>query len=255
MKKLILIFIALVNLLYAQNDKHKFFTEILNDYVVDGLVNYKELKNDNRLDEYLDQLSKTDTAKISNQEDKLAFWINAYNAFTLKLIKENYPVESINDLHTGGLLIGQILGKTVWHREWIKISGKTLSLNNIEHDIIRKEFNEPRIHFALVCAAVSCPPLRNEAYEGYKIDQQLNDQSATFFNDETKNQFDVKTKSAELSKIMDWYDNDFGQNDEDILKYVSQFLPEGISQNINNNLSEWDVSYLSYNWNLNEFKN
>lgn len=254
MKKLTLFFLILSNLIYAQKDQHKLFTSILNDYVVNGLVKYKELKIDNRLDEYLSQLMQTDPEKISTKNDKLAFWINAYNAFTLKLIKENYPVESINDLHTGGLIIGQILGKTVWHKEWIKIGGRTLSLNNIEHDIIRKEFNEPRIHFALVCAAFSCPPLRKEAYEGYKIEQQLEDQARTFFNDKTKNQFDVKTKTAELSKILDWYDSDFGNNDEEILKYISQFLPSEIAKNINENPGEWDIDYLSYNWDLNELK-
>lgn len=255
MKKIILFFLIMTNFMFAQSEQHKLFTSILNDYVVNGLVKYKELKNDSRLDEYLSQLMQTDPQKISNKEDKLAFWINVYNAYTLKLIKENYPLESINDLHTGGLLIGQILGKTVWHKEWIKIGGKTLSLNNIEHDIIRKEFTEPRIHFALVCAAVSCPPLRNEAYEGYKIDEQLKDQAVIFFNNETKNRFDVKTKTAELSKILDWYESDFGNNDEEVLKYVSQFLPSDIAKNINDYLSQWDIDHLSYNWSLNEFKN
>lgn len=238
----------------AQTDKHRLFTSILSDYVVNGMVNYKELKSDNRLDKYLEQLMEVDPSGISDKNEKLAFWINAYNAFTLKLIKENYPVESINDLHTGGLIIGQILGKTVWHKEWIKIGGRTLSLNNIEHDIIRKEYKEPRIHFALVCAAVSCPPLRFEAYEGYKIEDQLKDQTVTFLNDETKNQFDLNTQTARLSKILDWYDEDFGDSDEDILKFVSQFLPENISKDILENISDWDIDYNSYNWELNEYK-
>ncbi|KAB2844519.1 MAG: DUF547 domain-containing protein [Melioribacteraceae bacterium] len=252
MKKILFVFLIVTILLLAQNEQHKLFTAILSDYVVNGLVKYKELKNDKRLDEYLNQLSQIDPEKISNKNDKLSFWINAYNAFTLKLISENYPVESINDLHTGGLIIGQLLSKTVWHKEWIKIGGKTLSLNNIEHDIIRKEFTEPRIHFALVCAALSCPPLRFEAFEGYKLNQQLEDQAIKFFNDKTKNQFDLKTKTAKLSKILGWYDEDFGKNDEEILKYVSQFLHAEISKSINNNLSEWEIEYLSYDWSLNE---
>ena len=254
MNKTILIIFFLSNFLFAQTAKHELFTKILNDYVVNGFVKYNELKSDKRLDEYLIQLSKTDPEKISNKNDKLAFWINVYNAFTLKLIVENYPVESINDLHTGGLIIGQLLGKTVWHKEWIKIGGKTLSLNNIEHDIIRKEFNEPRIHFALVCAAFSCPPLRFEAFEGFKLHEQLDDQAKMFFNDKNKNQFDIKTKTAKLSKILDWYDEDFGKNDEEVLKYVAQFLPDEISENINKNLSQWDIDFLSYNWDLNEAK-
>lgn len=254
MKKIFFVLLIASNLLSAQNEKHKLFTTILNDYVVNGLVKYKEMKSDKRLDEYLNQLSNTEPEKISNKNENLAFWINVYNAFTLKLIVENYPVESINDLHTGGLVIGQILGKTVWHKEWIKIDGKTLSLNNIEHDIIRKGFGESRIHFALVCAAISCPPLRFEAFEGYKLTQQLEDQAIKFFNDKTKNQFDLKTKTAKLSKILDWYDEDLGRNDEEVLKYVSQFLPEEISKSIKENSAEWDIEFLSYDWNLNEFR-
>ncbi len=109
--------------------------------------------------------------KIVNEKNRLAFWINAYNAFTLKFIIDEYPVESINDLHWGGLYLGSLLGTTIWDDEKIVINGTELSLNNIEHDIIRKKFNEERIHFALVCASISCPPLLNEAYEGYKLDK------------------------------------------------------------------------------------
>ena len=254
MKIILLIFFVFSQMIFAQKENHKLFTELLNDYIVDGYVKYKEMKGDERLDKYIDELIKINPENISDKKDKLAFWMNAYNAFTLKVIVENYPVESINDLHSGGLIIGQILGKTVWHKEWIEIGDETLSLNNIEHDIIRKEFNEPRIHFALVCAAVSCPPLRFEAYEGFKLDKQLQDQSIAFFNDESKNQFDIKTKTAKLSKILDWYEDDFRNNDEEILKYVSQFLPEEIAKNIKDNLSDWDIDYLSYNWGLNEVK-
>lgn len=254
MKKIIFFIFILSNVLFSQAEHHKQFTQILNDYVVNGLVKYKEMKSDKRLDEYLNQMSRIEPEKILNKNDKLSFWINVYNAFTLKLIVDNYPVESINDLHTGGLIIGQILGKTVWHKEWIKIGGKTLSLNNIEHDIIREEFNEPRIHFALVCAALSCPPLRFEAFEGFKLNEQLEDQAKKFFNDNTKNQFDIEAKTAKLSKILDWYDEDFGKNDEEVLKYISQFLPNEVSKNIRNNLSQWDIEYLGYDWELNEVR-
>lgn len=255
MKYLLIILFAAYQLMPAQEAEHKLFTDLLNDYVVDGYVNYDNMKGDKRLDEYIEKLKTDNPDEISNDDDRLAFWINAYNAFTLKIIIENYPVESINDLHTGGLLIGQILGKTVWHKEWIEIGGKTLSLNNIEHDIIRKEFEEPRIHFALVCAAVSCPPLRFEAFEGYKLDKQLNDQAVKFFGDNSKNQFDIELKTAKLSKILDWYDDDFGENDEEILKYISQFLPDEISAGIEQNADQWDIDHLSYNWKLNDISN
>ena len=177
-----------------------------------------------------------------------------YNAFTLKFIIDEYPVESINDLHWGGLYLGTLLGSTIWDDYRIVISGTELSLNNIEHDIIRKKFNEERIHFALVCASISCPSLLNEAYEGYKLDNQLNEQAKLFFNDVTKNKFDKKTRTASLSKILSWYENDFGENEQEILNYVSRFLDKEIAEDIKNNLSKWNIKYLSYNWDLNEYK-
>jgi hypothetical protein len=191
-----------VSVTFAQtsNDQHLLFTQILNDYVIDGLVNYIKLKDDSRLDDYLEQLQNTNPDNLPTDEDKLAFWINAYNAFTVKFIIEEYPVKSINDLHWGGLYLGSLLGTTVWDDEKILINGARLSLNNIEHDIARKKFNDERVHFAMVCASYSCPSLRNEAYEGFKLSEQLNEQAQLFFNDETKNKFDLKERTAHLSK-------------------------------------------------------
>jgi len=231
---------------------HQLFTEILNQHVKNGLVNYKELKKDTRLEKYLAQLSNTDLEKLSRNE-KLAFWINAYNAFTFQVIVENYPVESITDLNTGGKIIGYLLGKTVWDKAFISISKKKYSLGDIEHKILRK-MNEPRIHFSIVCASISCPPLRNEAFEVDKIEQQLKDQAVQFINDPARNYFDIKKKKAYLSKIFSWFSEDFGNSDDNILKFVSQYLPENNSSDIKNNLSKWDISYKEYNWNLNEQK-
>lgn len=231
---------------------NKLFTEILRQYVVNGLVNYKGLKNDNRLAQYADHISKTDPEKLT-QNEKLAFWINAYNAFTLKIIVKNYPVGSITDLNTGGKIIGYLLGKTVWDKEFINIYGKKYSLGDIEHKILRK-MNEPRIHFAIVCASISCPPLRNEAFEADKIDEQLKSQAILFINDEARNYFDITNRHAYFSKIFSWFSEDFGKSEENILMFISHYLPERISNDIKNNLSKWDISYKDYNWNLNELK-
>lgn len=231
---------------------HQLFTEVLKQHVKNGLVDYKNLKKDIRLEKYLAQLSNTDPEKLSRNE-KLAFWINAYNAFTLQVIVENYPVESITDLNTGGKIIGYLLGKTVWDKEFISINKKKYSLGDIEHKILRK-MNEPGIHFSIVCASISCPPLRNEAFEADKIEEQLKSQAVQFVNDNARNYFDAKKRKAYLSKIFSWFSEDFGSSDEKILKFVSQYLPENISSDIKNNLSEWDISYKAYNWNLNEQK-
>ena len=259
MKKSSLILFAIflfVLITFAQykEDQHLLFTQILNDYVHSGLVNYKKLKDDNRLDKYLEKLENTNPDNLLTDEDKLAFWINVYNAFTLKFIIEEYPVESINNLHWGGLYLGSLLGTTVWDDEKIIINGMRLSLNNIEHDIARKKFNEERVHFAMVCASYSCPPLLDEAYEGFKLSEQLNEQARLFFNDETKNKFDLKERTAYLSKILDWYSSDFGNDDKSILLYVSQFLDSEIADDIRKNTSKWEIDHLSYNWDLNEIK-
>ncbi len=236
------------------DDHHLLFTQILQDYVSNGLVKYKELKDDRRLDKYIKQLESTNPQKIMNEKNLLAFWINAYNAYTLKFIIEEYPVESINDLHWGGLYIGSLLGTTIWDDEIIVINGSELSLNNIEHDIIRKKFDEERIHFALVCASISCPPLLNEAYEGYKLDKQLGEQAELFFNDVTKNKFDKNTQTVYLSKILSWYEDDFGGNEQAILNYALQFIDKKTANYIKSNLSEWNIKYMPYNWDLNEYK-
>jgi len=240
---------------YCQNEipDNGLFTELLNEYVKDGLVNYQLLKNDKRLDEYIDQLSKTNPEEIKNEDDKKAFWINAYNAYTIKFILEEYPVESINDLHWGGLYLGTVLGTTIWDKDKVVINNERLSLNNIEHDTLRKKIGEERVHFALVCASISCPNLRNEAYEGFKINEQLEEEAGFFFNDQTKNRFDVNTKTAHLSKILDWYDDDFGNNEQEILLYVSQYLNEDLKNELIANIEEWQIEHLDYNWDLNDY--
>lgn len=240
---------------YCQNEKsdNSLFTDILNEYVKDGLVDYRLLKNDERLDKYIDQLSNTNPEKFKNEDDKKAFWINAYNAYTLKFILEEYPVESINDLHWGGLYLGSVLGTTIWDKDKILINNKSLSLNNIEHDTLRKKIGEVRVHFALVCASISCPNLRHEAYEGIKLNEQLDEEAGKFFNDQTKNTFDVITKTAFLSKILDWYDDDFGNNEQEILRYISQYLNEDLANKINADIEEWQIKYLDYNWDLNDY--
>jgi Protein of unknown function, DUF547 len=232
-----ILFMISVSSAQNKNDQHLLFTQILNDYVINGLVNYAKLKDDERLDKYLKQLENTNPDNLLTDEDKLAFWINAYNAFTIKFIVEEYPIESINDLHWGGLYLGSVLGTTVWDDEKIIINGTKLSLNNIEHDIARKKFNEERVHFALVCASLSCPQIRSEAFEGYKLNEQLQDQGMKFFNDENRNRFNVKTRTAYLSKILDWYDDDFGSSKKEILLYVSQFVDEKIALDIKKNTS------------------
>jgi hypothetical protein len=254
MKKLIIIFLSVFIFSFensAQNT-HKIYDELLAQYVENGLVDYEKLKNDNRLKKYLNNLSKINPDTLKNDMEEMTFWINAYNAFTLEVIVDNYPLESINDLNWGGMAIAQMLGKTVWHKKFISINNKEYSLNDIEHGILRKKFNDPRIHFALVCAALSCPKLRSEAYTADKLIMQFEEQGNLFLNNREKNRFDLKTKTAYLSRYFDWYKDDFGKNDKEVLIYITDYLnDEEVVKSIKDNPENWKIEFIPYNWCLN----
>lgn len=242
---LITLILLLFFVVTIDGQTNKIFTDVLQKYVTNGLVNYKELKTDPKFETYLNQLSNTDPSQFTKKEE-IAFWINTYNAFTLKVILDNYPVKSISDIKFGG--------KSVWDENFIPINKKKYSLNDIEHKILRVKFTEPRIHFAIVCASISCPDLRNEAYESDKLERQLQEQTIKFLNDKEKNEFDTKNWNAIVSKIFEWFGEDFGKSERETLTYVSTFLPEGIRTSINQNLINWSISYKKYDWNLNEIK-
>jgi hypothetical protein len=210
------------------------------------------LRGDKRLGEYIGRLARTDPDTIGSQDARLAFWINAYNAYTLKIVSDNYPIKSINDLHSGGRLLGKVLKKTIWDKPLVTINNKKTTLNAIEHEVIRPVFKDPRAHFALVCAAESCPPLRSEAYEGDKLEEQLNDQGKTFLTDASRNSFDTEKKTASVSKIFSWFAEDFGGSDEKVLIYIAEFLPKDVAEQIRADPRAWKVRYKEYDWSLNE---
>jgi hypothetical protein len=251
MKKSILIICAFTIFLFTVtgqpegNSDHapsnQLYTKILQKYVNNsGLVDYKGLKNDKaELQQYLNLLSQNPpSAKWSNNEKK-AYWINAYNAFTLKLIIDNYPVKSIKDI---GPSIQIPFVNTPWQKKFFKIGGQEMKLDQIEHDILRKQFNDPRIHFTLVCASRSCPELRNEAYEAARLDKQLNEQGRIFLTDKSKNI--ISSDKLQLSKIFSWFKGDFTRN-SNLIDFLNRFSPVKIKEDA-------DIDHLDYNWNLNE---
>lgn len=206
------------------------------------MINYKGFQKDKaELDAYLKTLS--DNAPQSNwsENDQKAYWINAYNAFTVSLILQHYPVKSIKDI---GAAIQIPFVNTPWDIKFINIGGKKYDLNNIEHSILRKKFNDPRIHFAIVCASMSCARLRNEAYTAAQLNAQLDDQGKGFLNDKSKN--NITTDKAELSKYFTWYRGDFTKNGS-----LADFINKYSQTKINANTK---INYLDYNWNLNEQK-
>lgn len=220
---------------------HESWNTLLQKHVTEaGHVDYKGFVEDEKaLNSYLSILSNNHPDKTWDSNDRLAFWINAYNAFTVKLIVKNYPVESIKEL---GGSIYKI--NTPWDIKFIKIGDETYDLNNIESGIIRKEFDDPRIHFAVNCASVSCPKLRNEAYVGSKLDEQLDDQARYFVNNKTKNQI-KSSKKAKISKIFRWYKGDFTDSGMSIIEYINQYAEVKLKPNAT-------LDYLDYSWDLNE---
>lgn len=176
-----------------------------------------------------------------SRDERLAYWINAYNAFTVKLIMDHYPVQSIKDIKNGIPFVN-----TVWDIQFIEIEERTYDLNNIEHGIIRPKFEEPRIHFAVNCASVSCPRLRNEAYTAEKLDDQLTDQARSFLADESKNK--ISENELQLSKIFTWYSGDFTKNGQEIVDFVQKYSDQKISDDAK-------VDYIEYDWDLNTREN
>ncbi len=223
---------------------HSIFDKLLKKYVNDkGLVNYKGFKSDVKtLDQYLDMLSKNPPASSWSKNEEMAYWINAYNAFTIKDVVKHYPIESIKDI---GSKIQIPFVTTPWAEKFFTIGGEKMSLDNIEHGTLRKKYNDPRIHFALVCASISCPRLRNEAFTADKLDAQLNDQGSDFLNNPAKNK--ISKDAAKLSKYFDWYKGDFKDGGQSVVKWVNKYSTTKITDNTK-------IDYLDYNWNLNEQK-
>lgn len=221
---------------------HEIWDNLLKKHVSNtGFVDYGGFRTDEKkLDQYLELVSANAPASSWSSNEKLAYWINAYNAFTIKLIL-NHADENIKGIKDIGSTIKIPFVNTPWDIKFIKIGGEEMDLNNIEHGIIRKRFNEPRIHFALVCAAKSCPPLRNEAYVASRLVSQLNDQGVKFLNDSFKNE--VTANEMKLSKLFNWYGGDFkkkGSVREWVNKYAKQKAGPGA-----------DISYKDYDWSLN----
>jgi len=229
---------------------HSAYTDLLQAYVDDaGMVDYAALKanQDEALAPYLRQLAETDPSNLDEPE-RLAFWINAYNALTLKLIVDHYPVETIRSITpAGGLTVPRL--NDPWHVKVGEVGGEIRTLDEIEHDIIRTRFDEPRIHFALVCAAVSCPRLRREAFVGDRLDAQLDDQARLFLHAESKNAIPAPNETIRLSRIFKWFGGDFGENTDALQRYLAPYFDGGVRQKLRD--AAYDVDYLDYDWALN----
>lgn len=221
---------------------HGIWNELLRKHVKsNGMVDYQGFKLESeKLDRYLDLLSANPPDRSTwSEAEQLAYWINAYNAFTVKLIVDNYPVKSIRDL---GPKLEIPLVNDVWHLKFFEIGGQKASLDEIEHSILRKEFEEPRIHFAINCASVSCPPLLNEAFVPEKLEDQLEKVARDFVNDSMRNK--ISKDKIEISSIFSWFKGDFTKNGS-LIEFLNQYSVTQISPKAK-------ISHLDYNWSLNE---
>jgi hypothetical protein len=218
---------------YSAFDPHGQWTTLLERHVdLDGNVDYKGFMKDREaLADYIRQLSAHPPGQHTEENEKLAYYINLYNAATVRLILENYPVRSIKDI------------KKPWDREWIAVGGSMLSLGEIEHKILRK-MGEPRIHFAINCASFSCPKLLATAYTAKDMEAQLDMVTRHFIQDTTRNR--ISEDSLELSRIFQWYKDDFGP-DYAIIAFINTYSPVKISPDAK-------ITYKKYDWSLNELQ-
>jgi hypothetical protein len=222
--------------------------ELLDQYVdSQGRVNYYawKAKSPQALNQWLAEIQELDISSISDPDEKLALWINLYNALTIASILERYPISSIQPKLFG--IPNWIAFLWFFYRPTHQVASRYYSLNHIEHNILRREFDEPRIHFALVCASNGCPLLRNGAYWPESVRTQLEEDAIRFINNPDKVRYDAQTQTLYCSKIFKWYRKDFLKISPSIPDYIRSYLKTDVP--IRSNTA---IAYLSYDWSLNQ---
>lgn len=217
---------------------HEAFTTELQKFVTDeGWVDYEAWQKDTSgLKSYLAKLEQHHPNKSWTDDEQMAYWINAYNAYTALIVLRNFPVESIKDIKDGIPFVN-----TVWDIKFITIEGHDYDLNNLEHGILRKHFDDARIHFAVNCASVSCPPLLDVAFEAKTLDQQLDQQAKRFINDPSRNK--ISENKLKLSKIFTWFSGDFTDK-KPIKEWIRQYSDTEFAK-------DPEIEYLDYDWGIN----
>ncbi|CAM1345245.1 conserved exported hypothetical protein [Tenacibaculum amylolyticum] len=236
MKKLFFALVLAFISVNTQSQTNEVFDALLKTYVTpNGKLDYKGLrKNKAVLDIYLNQLEETIPSKKWSSKKAKAFWMNAYNAYTIKLIIDSYPLKKLTDI--------KIKGKSAWKIPFAKVGRKTYSLDYIEHKILRRWHDDPRIHVGINAGSVSGPRFPNYAFTAKNINDKLESLMSEFVNDPTKNK--ITLTKLELSKIFEWYEEDFIANGS-LVDYINIYA----NSKINDNAS---VSFLKYDWSLNE---
>ncbi len=218
--------------------QYKNYGLILNDHVNNGRVDYGKLKtNSAGLDIVLVEFSGVTKAGFNtwDKQKQLAYLINLYNAATLDLVIDNYPLGSIKDI-----------GKP-WDKKIVNLHGYTISLNQLEHEVIRKNYKEPRIHFALVCAAKGCPVLISDAYTGDKLESQLEGSTKAFLSASDKNKIDDANQVIVVSPIFDWFADDFSVKSGSVVAFIAPYYSKNPED-----LKSYQIKYTNYDWSLND---
>lgn len=200
-----------------------------NHVSAEGTVNYKAIKSDPTFERCISTFRNMAPEDSWSKVKKMSFWINVYNVFTIKLMVDNYPLESIRDL------------KEPWHKKFIELKGVKYSLDQIENEILRPTFNDPRIHFAINCASVSCPRLNNRAFFDTSLDRMLDQLTRDFLSDKSKNK--IGPKEYELSPIFDWFSSDF-EKAGGVVKFINRFSKIKIP-------ADATPTFLEYDWGIN----
>jgi hypothetical protein len=238
----------------ARTFDHSAFDALLRAHVRDGLVDYDAFRDAPAFKAYLDRLNAADPESLGRAE-QLALWINAYNAYTIRLINKHGERRSIRNINKS---FGMVKAYGPWQEKLAGVGGRAYGLDEIEQGIIRKRFQEPRIHFALVCAAMGCPPLRGEAYTGARLDAQLDDQARAFLlRSPAKNRVDVANRTVHLSPIFVGfrdYIQDFGGSEAAVGRYVARYFPPGPERALLES-GDFKVVKTGYDWTLNSQAN
>ena len=228
---------------------HSAFDALLKRHVVPGAdginrVNYRNfLKDRDKLARYIDAMQAVSVPSLSPEAAK-AYWINLYNAKTVDVVLAHYPVQSIRDIRLGG----GFLAKGPWKKTLLTVGGTPLSLDNIEHDIARKIWKDPRLHYGFNCASIGCPNLATEAYRGVSIEAQLDEAARAFINHPRG--VTVSKKGLTVSKIYSWYKSDFGTRKQ-LFAHWKTYATGPLEAKLQNDLT---IKAYDYDWSLNEVR-
>ncbi|NIR52795.1 DUF547 domain-containing protein [candidate division KSB1 bacterium] len=232
------ILLTISGYVHLSDGRHELFDRALQRHVKDGLVDYEAMAEEEDFKRYVGWVKNVNVDSFKSRTEEMAFWVNAYNAMAILGVIQNYPLEKVIDV------------EGFFDKNKHAVAGDKYTLDQIEKEILFKKFDEPRLHFLLVCAAKSCPNLPSEAYTGENIKNKMENVTRTFLNNSGKNRLDKEENVFYLSQIFNWYRKDFVTKKESVLDFIKPYLSEEKQEYLEQ--KEVTVEYLKYDWSLNE---